>query len=103
MLAIDSADIVKILNSIKNIQIKPIVRFTLLTASRISEVLNIKIKDIDLENEVANIFQQKTNCFKSIPLSKGLFDLINEIVNLGNANNILTLTNKKSYLLQFIS
>ncbi len=49
MLAIDSGDIVNILNSIKDLQLKQIVRFTLLTASRISEVLNVKIKDIDFE------------------------------------------------------
>lgn len=47
MLAIDSADIINILNSIKDVQLKQIVRFTLLTASRVSEVLNVKIKDID--------------------------------------------------------
>ncbi len=98
MLAIDSADIVNILNSIKDIQLKHIVRFTLLTASRISEVLNVKIKDIDFENEVINIFQQKTNCFKTIPLTKGLLELINEIINSGNDSNILTLANKESYL-----
>lgn len=99
MLAIDSADIVKLLNSLKNIQIKPIVRFTLLTVSRVSEVLKIKIKDIDFENEVINIFQQKTNCFKTIPL--GLFELITEIINYGNEKNILTLVNKESYLFHY--
>ncbi|MDQ3022043.1 MAG: site-specific integrase [Bacteroidota bacterium] len=82
----------------KGIQLKQIVRFTLLTASRISEVLNVRIKDIDFENEVINIFQQKTNCYKTIPITKGLFELINEIMNSGNDKNILTLANKESYL-----
>lgn len=98
MLAIDSSDIINILDCIKDIQLKQIVRFTLLTASRISEVLNVKIKDIDFENEVINIFQQKTNCFKTIPLTKGLFELINEIMNSDNDKNILTLANKESFL-----
>ncbi|MBS1517000.1 MAG: tyrosine-type recombinase/integrase [Bacteroidetes bacterium] len=98
MLAIDSGDLINVLNSIKDVQLKQIVRFTLLTASRISEVLNVKIKDIDFENEVVNIFQQKTNCFKTIPLTKGLSQLIDEIINSGNDKNILTLANKESYL-----
>lgn len=98
MLAIDSADIINILNNINDIQLKQIVRFTLLTASRVSEVLNFKIKDIDFENEVINIFQQKTNCFKTIPLTKGLFELVNEIMNSGNERNILSLANKESFL-----
>ncbi|MEO7356800.1 MAG: tyrosine-type recombinase/integrase [Ignavibacteria bacterium] len=98
MLAIDSVDIVNILNNIKDLQLKQIVRFTLLTASRISEVLNVRIKDIDFENEIVNIYQQKTNCYKTIPLTKGLFELINEIINSGNDQNILTLANKQSYL-----
>lgn len=98
MLAIDSGDIVNILNNIKDIQLKQIVRFTLLTASRISEVLNVRIKDIDFGNEVINIFQQKTNCFKTIPLTKGLTELINEIINDEREKNIFSMVNKESYL-----
>lgn len=98
MLAIDSADIINILNNIKDIQLKQIVRFTLLTASRVSEVLNVKIKDIDFENEVINIFQQKTNCYKTIPLTEGLLKLVNEIINSDNDKNILTMAIKESYL-----
>ncbi len=98
MLAIDSRDIVNILNAVKDIQLKQIIRFTLLTASRISEVLNVKIKDIDFENEVINIFQRKTNCFKSIPLTEGLFELVNAIINSENDKNILTMANNDSYL-----
>ncbi len=98
MLAIDTGDIDNTLNLCNDIQLKQIIRFTLLTASRISEVLNVKIKDADFENEVINIFQQKTNCFKSIPMTKGLFELVNEIINCDNDKNILTLANKESYL-----
>lgn len=98
MLAIDSGDIDKILNSEIEIQLKHIIRFTLLTASRISEVLSVKIKDLDFENEVINIYQKKTNCFKTIPLTSGLFELINEILNHGDENNIYILQDKESYL-----
>ena len=98
MLAFDSGDIDKILNSEINIQLKQIIRFTLLTASRISEVLSVKLKDIDFENEVINIYQKKTNCFKTIPLISGIFELVNEILNKGIENNIYTLQDKEGYL-----
>ena len=98
MLAIDPGDINKILNSEIDTQLKQIIRFTLLTASRISEVLNVKLKDIDFENEVINIYQKKTNCFKTIPLTIGLLELVNEILNKGDENNIYTLQDKEGYL-----
>ena len=98
VLAIDPADIKRILESDIDKQLKQIIRFTLLTASRISEVLNVKIKDIDFGNEVVNIYQKKTNCFKTIPLTKGLIELINEIMDHGNDNNIYTLQDKEGFL-----
>lgn len=88
MLAIDSGDIDKILNSEIDIQLKQIIRFTLLTASRISDVLSVKLKDIDFEDGVINIYQKKTNCFKTIPLTSGLTELVNEILNHSDENNI---------------
>jgi site-specific recombinase XerD len=98
MLAIDTGDIENILSNTPDKQLNQIIRLTLLTASRISEILNIKIKDIDFENEVINIYQKKTNCFKSIPLTNGLIELVNEILNPGNENNIYSLTDKESYI-----
>ncbi|MBK8551260.1 MAG: tyrosine-type recombinase/integrase [Ignavibacteria bacterium] len=98
MLAIDSNDINKILNSKIDIQLKQIIRFTLLTASRISEVLSVRIKDIDFDNEVINIHQRKTNSFKTIPLTAGILDLVNEIMNNEVESNIYTIQDKESYL-----
>lgn len=79
ILSIDTADLVKILSTADG-QMKQIIRFTLLTASRISEVLSLKIKDIDFDNGIINIFQRKSNSFKSIPLTKKLSELISEII-----------------------
>ncbi|MBK9403914.1 MAG: phage integrase family protein [Ignavibacteria bacterium] len=98
MLAIDPRDINKILNSEIDTQLKQIIRFTLLTASRISEVLNVKLKDIDFENEVINIYQKKTNCFKTIPLTIGLLELVNEILSKEDDSNIYTLQDKEVFL-----
>jgi len=98
MLAIDPHDIEKILNSEIGIQLKQIVRFTFLTASRISEVLNMRIKDIDFDREEINIFQQKTNSYKVIPLSSGLVELLSEITNENNYRNVFTMTDNENYL-----
>jgi len=96
VLVIDTADIVNILNTTKDIQMRQIIRFTLLTASRISEVLIIKMKDIDFEKGVINIYQQKTNCYKTIPLTSRLTELVNEIIQSDNQINTKSL--KESYL-----
>ena len=98
MLAIDTLDLDRILNSDAEIQLKQIIRFTLLTASRISEVLNIKLKDLDFEREVISIFQQKTNSFKTIPMTSGLINLLNEIMDHGNDKNVFKMIDKESYL-----
>lgn len=91
ILAINTVDIIKILYSINDDQMKQIVRFTLLTASRISEVLNIKIKDIDFDNAILNIYQQKTNCYKTIPLTDRLYELLNVIAGTGKEIDVMSL------------
>lgn len=79
VLAIDSADVVRILNAAMDEQMNQIIRLTLLTASRISEVLNMKVKDIDFGKGILNVYQQKTNCYKTIPLTDRLTELLKEI------------------------
>jgi len=96
VLAIDSADVVRILNAAMDEQMNQIIRLTLLTASRISEVLNIKVKDIDFDKGILNIYQQKTNCYKTIPLTDRLTELLKEIClsNIEGIDNNL----KESYI-----
>lgn len=96
-LSIDSNEIISILNECDNLQLKQIIRFTLLTANRISETLSIKIKDIDFENELINVYQRKTNCFKTIPMSENLFKLLNEILN-PESEKVFSIRNSESYL-----
>jgi len=96
VLVIDSVDIVRILNAAIDEQMNQIIRLTLFTASRISEVLNIKVKDIDFDKGILNVYQQKTNCYKTIPLTDRLIELLNEICksNIGSFDNNL----KESYI-----
>lgn len=98
ILAIDSNDLQLIIENSEKPEMKQIIKFTLLTASRISEVLNVKIKDLDFENENINIYQQKTNCYKTIPMSEAMTVLINEILNCDNKTNIFQLLDPESYL-----
>ena len=96
VLAIDSADVVRILNAAMDEQMNQIIRLTLLTASRISEVLNMKVKDIDFGKGILNVYQQKTNCYKTIPLTDRLSELLKEICksNFESINSNL----KESYI-----
>lgn len=96
VLAFDSADVVRILNAAMDEQMNQIIRFTLLTASRISEVLNMKVKDIDFGKGILNVYQQKTNCYKTIPLTDRLSELLKEICksNFESINSNL----KESYI-----
>ncbi|MBS1516993.1 MAG: tyrosine-type recombinase/integrase [Bacteroidetes bacterium] len=98
VLAIDSKDILNIIDKADDPQLKQIIKFTLLTASRISEVLNVRIKDLDFDKRIINIYQQKTNCFKTIPITDTIAVLLNEILNSENKSNIYTLVDPESYL-----
>lgn len=98
VLAIDSMDIQRIIESAKSTQLKQIIKFTLLTASRVSEVLNVKIKDLDFEKGILNIYQQKTNCYKIIPITDDITQLLHEILNFDNESNIFPMIDAESYL-----
>ena len=98
ILAIGTVDIIKILSSVRDEQLKQIIRFTLLTASRISEILNLKIKDVDFDNKRILIFQRKSNSFKTIPMNKNLSDLLNEIGNIEGCGNGMPMSDKERYL-----
>ena len=96
ILTIEKADLVKILYETKGDQMNHIIRFTLFTACRISEVLELKIKDIDHKNNNINIYQRKTNSYKSFPISDSLTELIKEILSPGFQNDNCLL--KEGYL-----
>jgi integrase/recombinase XerD len=94
--AFSTGEINLILNSIQDVKLKQIVRLTLLTASRIGEVLNIKIGDIDFNNGVMNIYQKKSNKVKTIPINQNIGDLLNEILK--GDGNIHELRDRNEYL-----
>lgn len=94
--AINPDELNLIINSIQSVQLKNIVKLTLLTASRISEVLGIQFKDLDFEQGLIHIYQKKTKKYKYIPISDSIRILLNDIVN--PANNILPMLKPDDYL-----
>jgi integrase/recombinase XerD len=88
ILTIETVDLVKILFETKGDQMNHIIRFTLNTACRISEVLDLKIKGIDFKNNNINIYQKKTNSYKSFPISDSLTELLEEILPTGPRDDI---------------
>ena len=96
ILTIEIADLVKILNETKGDQMNHIIRFTLNTACRISEVLSLKVGDIDFRNKIINIYQIKTNSKKVIPISDSMTKLLDEIIPSGFWDNIFFM--KESFL-----
>jgi integrase len=81
--AINPEDLNLIINSIQSVQLKNIVKLTLLTASRLGEVLAIKYKDLDFRQGLIHIYQKKTKKYKYIPISEGINALLNEIIKTG--------------------
>ena len=80
---LDSIDIKRLLDIVdtypNNINIKYIIRFLLLTGARRNEVLNAKWIDINLNLKVFTIPLSKSGQSRTIPISKALEELIQNI------------------------
>lgn len=99
-----------ILNTIDNPDIKNIVLFALYTGCRINEILNVQLKDINLNERVITIrnkfaegeeFKTKSGKVRYIPVSDKLFNLLKSLCfkeTLCQKENIITLFNPESYL-----
>lgn len=77
VLSIEKDDLNQIIGHIQDIQIRSIVRLSLLTANRISETLNIKLKDI---GDVLSVYQSKSNKYKFIPVTQSIRSLIEPLL-----------------------
>lgn len=78
VLSINRRDLDKIIEHIQDTQIRGIVRMSLLTANRISETLNIKIKDI---GGVLSVYQAKSNKYKYIPVTGNIRVLLGQLLS----------------------
>lgn len=54
---------------------------------RISEALNLKVKDIDLENGIISVYESKNNNDRLVPLSDSLKNIVIEYANKMHPNS----------------
>lgn len=77
-------DVRKLINEISCYSIKVIVEFIFYTGLRISECINLRIKDVDLKNKIVHVISGKGGKNRDVPISNKLMStLITYIDNLG--------------------
>ena len=64
---------------------------------RISELINLKVEDIDLTNEIARIkvLKSKNNKSRQIPITENTKNLLKEFIKEKDSNDYLIVSNKK--------
>jgi len=73
---ISKAHMLKSIDSITNLKHKAIISIAYSVGLRVSEVINLKISDIDSDRIVINIKQSKGRKDRVLPLSRGVLNLI---------------------------
>lgn len=75
-------------NAIKQPIIKTVVQAMFYTGGRISEIINLKIQDVDLKNKTIHIIRGKGGKNRDIPINKKLCNILqNYIENIRKANS----------------
>lgn len=75
---IDKNHLLNSISNIKNLKHKAIISIAYSVGLRVSEVCNLKIKDIDSKRMIININNAKGNKDRIVPLSKGILKLLRE-------------------------
>ena len=101
ILSFSANELKLLLANIPEGNIKNIVLFDLNTGCRLNEILNIQIRDIDLNQNILTIrnksdFRTKTGKIRQIPISNALQSLLRGL--LGHDNNVIELNNPERYL-----
>ena len=73
---IDSEKLLISISKIKNLKHKSIISLAYSVGLRVSEIINLKIKDIDSKRMIINIIQSKGKKDRVVPLSKNLLKLL---------------------------
>lgn len=77
-IVVDHESIIKSINSIANIKHKAIISLTYSVGLRVSEVVNLKISDIDSKQMLIKIKQSKGKKDRILPLSENILKLLRE-------------------------
>lgn len=75
---ISKTHMLKSIDSIKNLKHKAIISIAYSVGLRVSEVINLKISDIDSDRMVINIKQSKGKKDRLLPLSEGMLSLLRD-------------------------
>jgi len=75
---IDKEFLLNRIPKIKNIKHKTIISLAFSVGLRVSEVINLKIKDIDSKRMIINIYQGKGKKDRIVPLSENILNLLRE-------------------------
>jgi site-specific recombinase XerD len=77
-LIIDQQELISKIESISNLKHRAIIQLAFSTGMRVSEITNLKIKDIDSARMVVNVRQAKGNKDRIVKLSNGCLKLLRE-------------------------
>lgn len=75
---IDNEFLIKTINNIRNLKHKTIISLAYSTGTRVSEVVNLKITDIDSKRMIITIRQSKGNKDRIVPLSQTILQLLRD-------------------------
>ena len=92
-----------LLNNITDPLLKNIVMFGLFTGCRLNEIINIQIKDIDLNERVLIIrnkenFKTKTGKNRQIPISDSLYSMLIDLLSITPDSNVFQFSIPEEYL-----
>jgi len=95
------SEINRLVNSIKEKDFRNLVLTGVYTGCRISEIINIQYKDVDLSNRILTIgnkedFNTKSKRIREIPISDNLLTVLQDAMNIDS--NIFTIDNQQKYL-----
>jgi len=91
---IDHNHIITSINKIQNLKHKSILSLSYSVGLRVSEVINLKIEDIDSKRMIINIRQSKGKKDRIVPLSENILQLLREYLRSEN----ITKNSKQIYL-----
>ena len=102
-LSFNQSELIALLSFVESKNIKDIILFGLYTGCRLNEIINLQIKDVDLEEGILTIrnkpnFKTKTGKIRNIPISESLFDVIKTLNAFQKTNNIINCNNIENFL-----
>lgn len=94
------AEIIRLLGTITNVKHKLLVALMYSSGLRISEVIKLKVKDLDFANQILYVRQGKGNKDRQTLLPTSLLDVLQKYTSCHDANEYVFISNRGGYLSQ---